>query len=215
MQKIILCGSKGKCGSAVYELLKQENFEILACVNENEMTLHEAIKKYSHIDYVIDFTKKDVAYMHIQLCIQYHIPFICGTTGFSQNELEAIKLACKESQLKGIICSNFSLPLNCIIKEFPTLCQSFDEVNIIEEHHKSKLDRPSGTGKMLLKMATCKSQITSLDREDFVIYYRLQFESKYDKMEIAYEVDSKQVYAKGVLYYLLNEENHFFINLIE
>jgi len=38
---------------------------------------------------------------------------------------------------------------------------------------------------------------------------------KYDKMEIAYEVDSKQVYAKGVLYYLLNEENHFFINLIE
>ena len=215
MKKIIMCGSKGKTGSVVYELLQKEGYEILDCVNENEMTLYEAIKKHQQIDYVIDFTIKKVAYLHILLCLEYHIPFICGTTGFNSQELNAIKEKCKEQKLKGIICSNFSLPLNCIIKEINQLSRYFEQVKIIEQHHLSKKDKPSGTGKLLLSLIDCKKEIQSLEREDFVIQYDIQFLSKCDKMNITYVVDSKEVYAKGVLDYLQHEQETHFKNLIQ
>lgn len=35
MKKIVICGSKGKCGKEVYRLLKQEGYQILDCVNEH------------------------------------------------------------------------------------------------------------------------------------------------------------------------------------
>lgn len=50
---------------------------------------------------------------------------------------------------------------------------------------------------------------------DEIIEYDIQFESKYDKMKIVYEVDHKQVYAKGVLHYLQHEDESVFINLIQ
>lgn len=80
MKKIVICGSKGKCGKEVYRLLKQEGYQILDCVNEHEQSLQEVIAKHQSIDWVIDFTNKEVAYKHLLLCIQYHLPFICGTT---------------------------------------------------------------------------------------------------------------------------------------
>ena len=40
-------------------------------------------------------------------------------------------------------------------------------------------------------------------------------QGKYDKMKIVYEVDHKQVYAKGVLHYLQHEDESVFINLIQ
>ena len=103
MKKIVICGSKGKCGKEVYRLLKQEGYQILDCVNEHEQSLQEVIAKHQSIDWVIDFTNKEVAYKHLLLCIQYHLPFICGTTGFSNQELKYIQEACQKINLKGII----------------------------------------------------------------------------------------------------------------
>lgn len=215
MKKIVICGSKGKCGKEVYRLLKQEGYQILDCVNEHEQSLQEVIAKHQSIDWVIDFTNKEVAYKHLLLCIQYHLPFICGTTGFSNQELKYIQMACQKINLKGIICSNFSLPMNILIKNFSSLSQNFDHIKIIEQHHYSKKDKPSGTGKLLKSLARCECEIVSEDRMDEIIEYDIQFESKYDKMKIVYEVDHKQVYAKGVLHYLQHDDESVFINLIQ
>ncbi len=214
MKKIVICGSKGKCGSEVYRLLKQEGYEIVDCVNENEKTLKEVLANHPVIDWVIDFTNKEVAYQHLLLCIQHHLPFICGTTGFSQDELKYLHDECQKKHIKGLICSNFSLPMNVLIRNFSLLSQSFESVKIVEQHHYSKKDKPSGTGKLLQSLANCDCKIVSQDRTDTIIHYDILFESKCDKMEIVYEVDKKEVYAKGVLYYLQHEDDNFFINLI-
>ncbi len=214
MEKIVICGSKGKCGSSVYQLLKDKGYDIIGNVNENETSLEEIIQTKPHIDYVIDFTNKNAALYHIELCLQHHIPFICGTTGFSQFELENIKIKCQEAKVKGIICSNFSLPMNWLIQNFNSLSSFFDHCYIEEGHHFSKLDKPSGTAKILKAHTKCPVTLKSLDRLDDIIQYRIHFESKYDKMEMVYEVYQKTVYAYGVYYYLTHPNEKVFKNLI-
>lgn len=211
---VIICGSEGKTGSKVYQLLKENSINIVGCVNEHKTSLKELLKLDIPIDYVIDFTIKDVAYNHILQCIESNISFICGTTGFNKEELNNIKQLLKDKPISGIICPNFSIPLNCLIKEFNTISQNFDKLTILEQHHKSKKDKPSGTGKLLNSLSYCKSNIISLDSEDYIIYYRIQFESKCDKMIITYQVDDKTAYAKGVLYYLQSNKKDLFVNLI-
>lgn len=210
-----MCGSKGKCGSEVFKLLKKKKYKVVAEVNKGETTLEEALIQYNQVDYIIDFTNKETALKHIQLCLNKRIPFISGTTGFTKEELEYIRYMCHKNKVKGIICSNFSLPMSCLIKNFDLLSSSFEKVTIKEGHHYTKKDKPSGTGKILVEKAKCKCEIESVDRTDYIIQYVIQFESKYDKMEITYEVYNKTVYAMGVLHYLEHPDDQVFVNLIQ
>ena len=97
---------------------------------------------------------------------------------------------------------------------FCTDCAAPPKVATNKVPVKSKKDKPSGTGKLLNSLSCCKSNIISLDSEDYIIYYRIQFESKCDKMIITYQVDDKTAYAKGVLYYLQSNKKDLFVNLI-
>ena len=145
--KIALCGYKGKIGKEVYTTLLENNYDVIG-VDQNENDLLEII---DDVDLIIDFTNKQTALRNIYLSLEFHKPFIVGTTGFNSDELEAIKELCLMNNVKGIICYNFSIPLNYILKELNKLQKYFENIEYIDVHHVSKIDKLSGTAYLFLK----------------------------------------------------------------
>lgn len=210
--KVILCGSKGKTGKEVLIELKKNNIDVVYEVNIDSKPLKEILEKDEKIDYIIDFTNKNIAYEHIMLAIKYKIAFISGTTGWEKKEIELIKKMCNENKTFGIISPNFSVPINILFANFEMLTKNFDAISYIEAHHISKKDIPSGTAK-LFKEKYPYIHIKSYKKDNYIITYHLTFKSKYDTMEIDYKVESKKVYAKGLVYCLTNPD--MFYNLLK
>ena len=111
--KIAMCGYKGKTGSKVYQVLKANKYEVIG-IEKDE---NELIDYIEDVDLVIDFTNKENAFVNIYMCLEFHKPFIIGTTGFSESELKAIKELCVVNNVKGVICYNFAIPINYLFSK--------------------------------------------------------------------------------------------------
>ena len=207
--KIALCGYKGKVGSKVYQCLLEENYEVFGVESEGSSLLG-VIKE---VDLVIDFTNKQESLKHILIALDYKKPFIVGTTGFTYDELALIKSKCNLLKVKGVICYNFSLPLLQIIKIIKPLSNYFENVTYYDIHHVSKLDKKSGTTYLFL-LQNDKISIKSFRTNKNTITYVVQMTSKYDKINISYQVDDKIVFAKGLLNYLKSKDDSLIINLL-
>lgn len=207
--KIAICGYKGKTGSKVYELLSDNNFDVIGI--DRFDNLSNVIDK---VDLLIDFTNVVSAINNINMCLKHNKPFIVGTTGFNKFQIETIKNKCHEKNIKGIICYNFSLPLNVILNQFDYFNDYFENINYIDVHHISKIDKESGTTKLFL--AKNKNiKVKSLKSKKNSVIYIIQMINKYDKMSITYQVDDKVVFALGILHYLKTQDESLFINLLK
>lgn len=206
--KIALCGYKGKMGSAVYEVLKKE-YEIFP-VEKDEITLDKII---SQVDLVLDFTVKEVAIDHIRLCLQYHKNFISGTTGFSEAELQQIRIRCQQEKVHGIICYNFATPINFMLEHMDEWKNYFQEFEYLDIHHVSKKDKQSGTTQLFLKK-NGKLVVKSYQTKKNTITYLIQMKTKYDKITITYHVLDRKAFAMGVYQVLKKNSEEGIINLL-
>ena len=139
--KIAMCGYKGKTGSKVYQVLKANKYEVIG-IEKDE---NELIDYIEDIDLVIDFTNKENAFVNIYMCLEFHKPFIIGTTGFSESELKSIKELCDVNNVKGVICYNFAIPINYLFSKLNNFFNYFEEITFFDIHHVSKKDKKSGT----------------------------------------------------------------------
>ena len=206
--KIAVLGYKGKTGSKVYEVLKENGYDVIG-IDKDTIRLENVINS---IDLLIDFTNKESAINNINICIKHHKNFICACTGFNSDELAKIKGLCNQNNIKGVICYNFSIPINYLLKEFACFSKYFNDISYFDIHHVSKIDRLSGTTYLFI-LKNNKIKIKSYKSKKNTITYFVQMSSKYDKMIISYQVNDRKVFALGLLSYLKGENK--IINLIE
>jgi 4-hydroxy-tetrahydrodipicolinate reductase len=100
--------------------------------------------------YLIDFTRPQATLEHLAYCEKNKIKMVIGTTGLDQSAKEAIASAAKKT---AIMCSaNMSVGVNATAKILEIAAKILNEgfdVEVIEAHHKHKVDAPSGTALML------------------------------------------------------------------
>lgn len=204
--KICVCGYKGKTGSKVYELLKEEGFDVKGIEKEDKLD--------NRVDLLIDFTNIDNSLKNINWCIDNKIDFIVGTTGFNIEELKAIKQKCKANKIKGIISYNFALPINYLLNSFSFFNKYFNDFSYLDIHHISKIDKKSGTTTLFLSKNN-KIKVKSIKTPKNSVSYIIQMRSKYDKMNITYQVDDKKAFALGIVYYLKSKDEKYLNNLLE
>jgi 4-hydroxy-tetrahydrodipicolinate reductase len=99
---------------------------------------------------LIDFTRPEGTLAHVAACRARGINMVIGTTGFSDAQKSEIEVASKNIAI--VFAANMSLGMNVLVKlvemASAALHQDYD-IEIIEAHHKLKVDAPSGTALML------------------------------------------------------------------
>jgi 4-hydroxy-tetrahydrodipicolinate reductase len=101
---------------------------------------------FSEGDCLIDFTRPEGALANLEQCLAKGMRMVIGTTGFSEKQGERIAQAAKRIAI--VKAPNMSAGVNLAFtlaeKAARTLGEGYD-VEIIEAHHKHKVDAPSGT----------------------------------------------------------------------
>ncbi|MGC8508717.1 MAG: 4-hydroxy-tetrahydrodipicolinate reductase [Thiomonas sp.] len=123
-----------------------------------------------HARYFIDFTRPEGTMAHLAACEAAGVAMVIGTTGFDDAQLARIRAA---SQRIGIVMApNMSIGVNVVFKLLEqaarALAQGYD-IEIIEAHHRHKVDAPSGTA---LKMGEIVAGALGRDLKQCAVYGR-------------------------------------------
>jgi len=123
----------------------------------------EAVDAIARADVVIDFTAPEATREHATLCAQAGASHIIGTTGLESDDLEHLTRCAIHTTI--VRAGNFSLGVNLLSvltrKVAEALGEDFD-VEIVEMHHRHKVDAPSGTA-LMLGQAAADGRGVSLD----------------------------------------------------
>ncbi|MFD0859330.1 4-hydroxy-tetrahydrodipicolinate reductase [Roseovarius aquimarinus] len=110
----------------------------------------DALEAFAPAQAVIDFTAPAATIAFAKLAAQARAVHVIGTTGFSDDELEALVPAARHSV--QVRAGNMSLGVNLLTMLTEKVAKALDEdfdIEIVEAHHNQKVDAPSGTALML------------------------------------------------------------------
>jgi 4-hydroxy-tetrahydrodipicolinate reductase len=243
MIKVVVAGSSGRMGRALLE----------AVFAAPDLSLHAALEQRGHpavgrdagelvgaqcgvrvaddpaavvagADVLIDFTRPEGALEHVRCCRAHAVKMVIGTTGFASNQRAAVVDAAREIAI--LMAPNMSVGTNLVFKLIATaarvLNQGYD-VEIIEAHHRHKVDAPSGTA---LRMGEIVAQVLGRDLRQCAVYGRegltgerdaatigfsavrggdivgdhtVLFAGTGERVEVSVKASSRATYAQGAL----------------
>jgi len=120
--------------------------------------------------YLIDFTRPEGTLQHLAYCAANNIKMIIGTTGFDAAGKAAIAEAAKYTAI--VFAPNMSVGVNVTMKLLEMAAKNFSEgydIEIIEAHHRHKVDAPSGTA---IKMGEVIAGALGRDLNEVAVWAR-------------------------------------------
>ena len=124
----------------------------------------------AHADCLIDFTRPEGTMAHVHACVAQGVNLVIGTTGFSDEQKAEIAQAAKRIAI--VMAPNMSVGVNVTLKLLEMAAKALStgyDIEIIEAHHRHKVDAPSGTA---LKMGEVIAQAQGRDLKDCAVYAR-------------------------------------------
>jgi 4-hydroxy-tetrahydrodipicolinate reductase len=121
-------------------------------------------------DVLIDFTRPEGTLAHAALCRELGVAMVIGTTGFS--DAQKAEIAAQAKAIPIVMAPNMSIGVNVVLKLLDVAARALDrgfDIEIIEAHHRHKIDAPSGTA---LKMGEVIARATGRDLARDAVYAR-------------------------------------------
>ncbi|MGC1954364.1 MAG: 4-hydroxy-tetrahydrodipicolinate reductase [Gammaproteobacteria bacterium] len=137
------------------------------------------------VDLVVDFSQPQATLKCLALCRSRGQRMVIGTTGFDQRQRETIEAAAAEI---AILCApNMSVGVNLLFKLSELAARALGDsvdVEIIEAHHRHKLDAPSGTA---LRLGEVIAAVLGRDLAQCAVYGRQGRTGERDRQTIGFE----------------------------
>jgi 4-hydroxy-tetrahydrodipicolinate reductase len=188
MTKLIMHGCNGHMGQVISGLVAADpQAEIVAGIDivdnrDNGYPVFTNIWDCDvEADAVIDFAAAKAVDTLLDYCVQRKIPVVLCTTGLTAEQLDKVREASKEvAVLKS---ANMSLGINTLLSLLKdaakVLAPAGFDMEVVEKHHRLKLDAPSGTA-----LALADSMNEALGNEYHMVYDRSQVRQQRDDKEI-------------------------------
>ena len=120
--------------------------------------------------FLIDFTRPEGTLAHLQACRTLGVKAVIGTTGFTEAQKAEIAEIAKDIAI--VMAPNMSVGVNVTLKLLEMAAKALStgyDIEIIEAHHRHKVDAPSGTA---LKMGEVIADALGRDLKDCAVYAR-------------------------------------------
>ena len=181
MIRIAVVGASGRMGQTIIEAIDQSDKVSLGVTLDKGDDLNAVLDKF---DALIDFTRPEATLEYLNACQSSGKSMVIGTTGFSDDQLQAINDAA--SSMPIVFAPNMSVGVNLSLKLLDMAARVIGEdadIEIVEAHHRHKVDAPSGTA---LKMGEVVANALGRDLSECAVYGREGIEEPRDRQTIGF-----------------------------
>lgn len=241
--RIAIAGSSGRMGRMLLEAVGQDSGAVLAAALEQQgnpqvgrdageltgaphgvLISDNPQQVLAGCDVLIDFTRPEGTLQHLAICRQHRVRMVIGTTGF--DEAGKRRIADAAGEIGIVFAPNMSVGVNVTLKLLEMAARALGrdhDIEIIEAHHRHKVDAPSGTA---LKMGEVMAQALGRNLKDCAVYGRegvtgerrretigfatirggdivgdhtVLFAGTGERVEITHRSNSRVTYAQGAL----------------
>ncbi|WP_295854650.1 4-hydroxy-tetrahydrodipicolinate reductase [uncultured Xylophilus sp.] len=184
----------------------------------------DLVRGIAGADVLIDFTRPEGTLEHLAVCREHGVAAVIGTTGFTAAQKADIQAAARDIAI--VMAPNMSVGVNVTLKLLEMAAKALStgyDIEIIEAHHRHKVDAPSGTA---LKMGEVIASALGRSLDDCAVYARegvtgerdpssigfatvrggdivgdhtVLFAGTGERIEIAHKSSSRAGYAQGSL----------------
>jgi 4-hydroxy-tetrahydrodipicolinate reductase len=200
----------GRMGRAIATLAATRGHEIAFVVDEADNPAGQALVRgrLSGVDAAIEFTTPASAPANLVRLAEAGVPTVCGTTGWDA-DLPRVVAAVKEGSGALVHAKNFSVGVHLFLRTAREMARRFAghaefDAFILEEHHATKLDAPSGTALTLQRLASeadpgRRFPITSVRAGAIPGIHTLTFDGPHDTVTLTHNARSREGFAAGAL----------------
>ncbi len=188
------------------------------------MNTISAEKLLAACDVAIDFTRAEVSVHHAYVAAAMGKPIVIGTTGFNQEQVQM--LADAANHVPIVLAPNMSVGVTLLTAITEIVAQTLDakyDIEIVEMHHRHKIDAPSGTA-LALADAAAKGRNVALktravyDRKgnsgprkrgdigfatlrggDVIGEHTVMFASDGERVELTHKATDRRIFAQGAV----------------
>jgi 4-hydroxy-tetrahydrodipicolinate reductase len=240
--KIAIAGASGRMGQMLIEAtLAQHDLRLAAALDRpgspvlgrdcaetqgrsTGVRVTSDLATLAGADVLIDFTRPEATLRHIDACVAAGVKMVIGTTGLDEAGKGAIRAAAEKIAI--VFAPNMSVGVNATFKLIEIATRMLNDgydIEIIEAHHRHKVDAPSGTalkmgemvagalGRPLAELAVYAREGHTGERRagsigfatirggDIVGDHTVMFAGAGERIEITHRSSSRQAYANGSL----------------
>ena len=204
--------------------LGQDAGELAAVGNLGVALSSDPIAEIDSFDVVIDFTTPAATLGLAQVCADANKAMVIGTTGFSEEQLQILRA--HQDKIAMFTSPNMSLGVNLLFQLVARAAQALGDsvdVEVIEAHHRNKIDAPSGTavrigevlaealgrdlttdavyGRQGITGARNRNTIgfSTIRGGDIVGEHTVLFAAEGERLEITHRAQSRSNFAQGAL----------------
>jgi 4-hydroxy-tetrahydrodipicolinate reductase len=179
--KVALFGAGGKVGAVLGPAL--------------EATGHELVE-LGEAEAMVDFTGPEAVVRNVSLALEAGVPCVVGTSGWETGEVERLAL---EAGLPVFYAPNFAVGAVLMMRLAAEAAKHFPRAEIIELHHDTKKDAPSGTAKATADLLPGDPSIHSVRLPGLVAHQEVLFGGDGQLLTIRHDAYSREAYVPGVL----------------
>jgi 4-hydroxy-tetrahydrodipicolinate reductase len=233
--KIAIAGAGGRMGRALLDAVRAEPDLALAAALDvagspaigqaaGAVRVGADLGVLAGADVLIDFTRPEGTMAHLASCLAHGKPMVVGTTGFDAAQKSRIAEGARRIPI--VLSPNFAIGVNVVFRLAQTAAAALGDaydVEIVEAHHRHKVDAPSGTalklgelvagalGRDLARVATHGRAGDTGERPakaigfhairggDIVGEHTVIFAGAGERVEISVRSQSRMTYAAGAL----------------
>ena len=179
--KVALFGRGGKVGSVLGPALEAHGHELV---------------ELRGADAMVDFTAPDVVVGNVVQALEAGVPCVVGTSGWDTNEVAA---AAEEAGLAVFYAPNFAIGAVLMMRLAEEAAQFLPHAEIVELHHDTKRDAPSGTAKATADRLPGEPPIHSVRLPGLVAHQEVLLGGDGQLLTIRHDTLSREAFVPGVL----------------
>ena len=179
--RVKLFGAGGKVGSVLAPALDEAGYELV---------------ELAEADAMVDFTAPDVVVQNVKAALEAGVSCVVGTSGWDTDEVASLAV---EAGLPVFYAPNFAIGAVLMMRFAEEASKHIPRAEIVELHHETKVDAPSGTAKATADAMDGDVPIHSVRLPGIVAHQEVLLAETGQLLTIRHDAYSREAYIPGVL----------------
>ncbi len=190
--RVALFGYRGKVGQALDAALRGAGHEVVGVEVGDTVEVRGC-------DAAIDFTRPDAVHGNVLACIDQGVPVVIGTTGMTAEQVAELDSRARAAGIPLFFAANYAIGAVLMMRFAAEAVRFMPKAEIIELHHDTKLDAPSGTAKVTAERMGGGIPIHSVRLPGLVANQEVILGAQGQTLTIRHDTSSREAFVPGVM----------------